>query len=556
MFYEFRPQMPVKASTGVTLTCKSWDSEAALRMFMNSLDPDVAIQPEELVIYGGSGRIARNWKEYQRIINTLKILKEDETLCIQSGKPVYVAKTHELSPRILIANSNLVPAWSKQEVFDTYDENGLTMYGQMSAGGWMYTGIQNALQGTYETFAAIARVAFHSETLKGRFVLTSGMGEMSSAQPLAVTMNEGIVLCVEVRRERIERRMKQGCCDKMTDNLDEALQWVFDARSQQYPLSVGLVGNAAVVYPELVERNITPDVVTDQTPAHDLMSYVPVSNIHELDKLKKNRRTYREKVLDAVIEQAKAILKMQRNGAVCFDFGNNLRSQAEAAGVSMRDSDGRYWYPGFISAFLRPLYYQGKGSLQWVALSGDDGDIEKIDEAIIKNFPENTPLVKWIKVAKEKIPHLGLPARVCWMGHDDRIRVGLIINDMVRKGSVKAPVVICRDGLDGGSGASPYQETENMKDGSDAITDWPILHGILNSANGATWVSFHQGGGVGIANSLHVGMAVVAAGTRDEKIERIFMADAGIGIARYVDAGYEAAGDVAKRSGIVIPEAI
>lgn len=556
MFYEFRPQVPIKAPRGTNLTCKNWDSEAALRMFMNTLDPDVATHPEELIVYGGSGRAARNWKEYQRIISILKTLKKDETLCIQSGKPVYIAKTHDWSPRIIIANSNLIPAWAKQEVFDTYDEQGLTMYSQM-AGSWIYIGTQGILQGTYETFAALARKTFQTETLKGKFVLTSGMGGMSGAQPLAVTMNEGVVLCIEMRRERIERKVKEGYCHKITDNLDEALGWVLDAKSKQRPLSVGLVGNAAAIYPELIERNITPDVVTDQTSAHDLMSYLPIGDVKELDKLKeKNKRVYREKVLDAIIDHAKAILTMQRNGAVCFDYGNNLRSQAEMAGVSMRDSDGQYWYPGFISAFIRPIFCQGKGPFRWVALSGDIADIERIDEAVIKNFPEDTLLVKWITLAREKAPQLGLPARVCWFGYNERVKMGLIINDMVRKGILKAPIVMSRDYFDCGSGASPYQETENMKDGSDAIADWPLINFSLNSSNGASWVSFHHGGDVGIGNSLHAGMAIVADGTkeREERLEKVLAADLGIGIARHADAGYEEAMDVAKREGVMIPE--
>ncbi|TLD41789.1 MAG: Urocanate hydratase [Candidatus Jettenia ecosi] len=548
--------MPVKAPRGANLTCKNWDSEAALRMFTNTLDPDVATQPEELIVYGGSGRAARNWKEYQRIISILKTLKKNETLCIQSGRPVYIAKTHDWSPRIIIANSNLTPAWAKQEVFDTYDEQGLAMYSQM-AGSWIYTGTQGSLQGTYETFAALARKIFQAETLKGKFVLTSGMGGMSGAQPLAVTMNEGVILCVEMRRERIEKKVREGYCHKITDNLDESLGWVLDAKSRQHPLSVGLVGNAAVIYPELINRNIIPDVVTDQTPAHDLMSYLPIGDIKELDKLReKNKRVYKEKVLDAIIDHAKAILAMQRNGAVCFDYGNNLRSQAEMAGVSMRDSEGRYWYPGFVSAFIRPLFCQGKGTLQWVALSGDIADIEKIDEAVIKNFPEDTSLVKWITLAREKAPQTGLPGRVCWLGYHERVRLGLIINDMVRKGILKAPVVMSRDCFDGGSGASPYQETENMKDGSDAIADWPLINFSLNSSNGASWVSFHHGDNVGIGNSLHAGMAIVADGTkeRDERLEKVLAADFGMGIARYADAGYEEAAEVAKKKGITIPE--
>lgn len=557
MFYEFRPECPIKAPTGTTLNCDNWDSEAALRMLMNNLDPDIAVQPEELIVYGGNGRAVRNWKEYQRIVAALKILKKDETLCVQSGKPVYVAKTHEWAPRVIIANANLVPGWANQDIFDTYDSLGLTMYGQMTAGSWIYIGAQGILQGTYETFAALAKKVLNTDSLKGKFVLTAGMGGMSGAQPLAVTMNDGVVLCVEVRKERIEKRVREGYCDKITENLDEALSLIFDAKSRQIPLSVGLVGNAAVVYPELVKRGITPDIVTDQTPAHDLMSYVPVGDVKELDSVReKNKRVYKEKVFDAIIEHVKAILQMQRSGAICFDYGNNLRSQAEFAGVSMRDSHGNYWYPGFVSAFIRPLFCQGKGPFRWVALSGDTADIDKIDHAIIENFPDDTALVRWINLARQKVPHTGLPARICWMGYGERTKMGLIINDMVRRGVVKAPVVIGRDHLDCGSVASPYRETENMKDGSDAIADWPLLNFALNAVNGASWVSFHHGGGVGIGNSLHAGMVIVADGTaeKDKRLERVLTADPGIGIARHADAGYEDAIIVAKQKGVKIPE--
>ena len=557
MFYECRPPLPIKPPKGTTLTCKNWDSEAAMRMLMNNLDPDVATQPEELIVYGGTGRAARNWKEYQRIIDTLKTLRNDETLCVQSGKPVYIARTHEWAPRVVIANANLAPAWAKQEVFDRYDEMGLTMYGQMTAGSWIYIGAQGILQGTYETFSALAKKVFNADSLKGKFVLTAGMGGMSGAQPLAVTMNGGVVLCVEARRERIEKKVKAGYCDRMTDSLDEALQWITDAKAKQIPLSVGLVGNAAVVHPELVKRNVTPDVVTDQTPAHDLMSYVPVGDVKELDTVReKNKRVYREKAMDAMVDHVKAILDMQRNGAICFDYGNNLRAQAETLGVSMRDSDGRYWYPGFVPAFIRPLFCQGKGPFRWAALSGEMSDIEKIDEAVISNFPEDTSLVRWIKLAREKAPQTGLPARICWLGYGDRAKMGLIINDMVRKGVVKAPVVIGRDHLDCGSVTSPHRETEDMRDGSDAIADWPLINFALNAVNGASWVSFHHGGGVGIGNSLHAGMVIVADGTKekDERLERVLTADPGIGIARHVDAGYEEAIKVAKEKEVKIPE--
>ncbi len=557
MFYEFRPEGPIKAPTGTTLNCDNWDSEAALRMLMNNLDPDVAVQPEELIVYGGNGRAVRNWKEYQRIVAALKTLKKDETLCVQSGKPVYVAKTHEWAPRVIIANANLVPGWANQDIFDNYDALGLTMYGQMTAGSWIYIGAQGILQGTYETFAALAKKMLNTDSLKGKFVLTAGMGGMSGAQPLAVTMNDGVVLCVEVRKERIEKRVKEGYCDKITENLDEALSWIFDAKSRQIPLSVGLVGNAAVIHPELVKRGITPDIVTDQTPAHDLMSYVPVGDVKELDNVReKNKRVYKEKVFDAIVEHVKAILQMQRSGAICFDYGNNLRSQAEFVGVSMRDSNGNYWYPGFVSAFIRPLFCQGKGPFRWAALSGDTADIDKIDQAIIENFPDDTALVRWINLARQKVPQTGLPARICWLGYGERAKMGLIINDMVRRGVVKAPVVIGRDHLDCGSVASPYRETENMKDGSDAIADWPLLNFALNAVNGASWVSFHHGGGVGIGNSLHAGMVIVADGTaeKDKRLERVLTADPGIGIARHADAGYEDAIIVAKEKGVKIPE--
>ena len=540
MFYEFRPQEAIQSPTGTTLSCKTWDCEAALRMLMNNLDPRIAAQPDELIVYGGAGRVVRNWREYQRVVHALKTLEKDETLCIQSGKPVYVAKTSECAPRLVIANANLVSAWTKQEVFDACEDLGLTMYGQTSAGSWTYTGIQDALASTYETFAMLAKKAFQTETLKGKLVLTAGMGGMSGAQPLAVTMNEGVILCAEVRKERIEQKIKDGYCDKMTANLDEALAWALDARSQQIPLSIGLVGNAAQVYPELINRKITPDVVTDQTPAHDLLSYVPIGNVMELDKLKeKNKHAYKEKVLDAIVEQAKAILVMQRNGAVCFEYGNNLRDQAEMAGVSIRDSDGRYCYQGFVSAFLRPLF-QHKMPFKWVALSGNASDIEEIDNAIIKNFNKDASVVKWLRLVKEKKTLPGLPARSCWLSNNDCAKIGLAINELVKNGMVKAPVVICRDHFDSGSAAAPYQETEDMKDGSDAVSDWPMINLALNAVNGASWVGIQQGGGSGIGNSLYSSMAIVADGTRErsERLERILTADTGIGVARRFDAGY------------------
>lgn len=556
MYYEERPEGPIRASRGTDLQCKTWDSEAALRMLMNNLDPDVAIQPEELIIYGGAGRAARNWREYNRIVTALKNLGDDETLCVQSGKPVYVAKTHLQAPRVVIANTNIVPAWATQQNFDKYDEMGLTMYGQMTAGSWIYIGTQGILQGTYETFAALAKKEFNLTSLKGKFILTAGMGGMSGAQPLAVTMNEGVILDVEVRRERILRKVNEGYCDRITDKLDEAIAWVTEAKEKCIPLSIGLVGNAALIHPELVKRRIIPDIVTDQTPAHDIYSYVPIGDVAEMDKLReKNRDEYRKRALEAVAFHEEAVLEMQRQGAICFDYGNNLRGQAELAGVQVRDEDGKFKYPGFVPAYIRPLFCEGRGPFRWAALSGNAEDIKRLDNALLKTFPDNKPLVRWINLAGLKVPMEGLPARICWLGYGERARFGMIINDMVNKGELKAPVVIGRDHLDCGSVASPNRETEGMKDGSDAIADWPLLNFALNAINGASWVSFHHGGGVGIGNSLHAGMVIVADGTREreERLERVLTVDPGIGIARHADAGYEFAIKTAKEKGVNIP---
>ncbi|MFQ5963456.1 MAG: urocanate hydratase [Candidatus Scalinduaceae bacterium] len=557
MFYEERPEFPIRAYTGTVLHCKNWDSEAALRMLMNNLDPNVAIQPEELIVYGGTGRAARNWREYNRIVKALKSLKDDETLCIQSGKPVYVAQTYERAPRVVIANANIVPEWATQDNFERYDEMGLIMYGQMTAGSWIYIGTQGIIQGTYETFAALGKKEFDSASLKGKFILTAGMGGMSGAQPLAVTMNEGVILDVEVRRERIQRKVDEGYCDRITDNIDEALEWVMDAREKEFPLSVGLVGNAADVHPELVRRDVIPDIVTDQTPAHDIYSYVPVGDLVELDELRqKDKGEYKKRALDSVYAHTNAILEMQEKGAICFDYGNNLRGQAESAGVRIRREDGKFKYPGFVPAYIRPLFCEGKGPFRWAALSGDKVDIEEIDNELLKTFPEDLSLVRWIKLAKEKIPTLGLPARICWLGYRDRAEFGLVINNKVKNGKVKAPIVIGRDHLDCGSVASPYRETEDMKDGSDAIADWPLINFALNTIAGASWVSFHHGGGVGIGNSLHAGMVIVADGTRerDKRLERVLTVDPGIGIARHVDAGYERAKDIAIEKEVKIPD--
>ncbi|HUT71948.1 MAG TPA: urocanate hydratase [Desulfatiglandales bacterium] len=556
MFYEKRPSAPIRSYTGMQLHCKTWDAEAALRMLMNNLDPDVAIQPEELIVYGGSGRAARNWKEYQRIVNALESLEQDETLCVQSGKPVYIAKTHPQAPRVIIANSNIVPAWATQENFHRYDEMGLTMYGQMTAGSWIYIGTQGILQGTYETLAALARKEYTRTSLRGKFVLTAGMGGMSGAQPMAVTMNEGVILDVEVRPERIQRKVDEGYCDKMTGNLDEAIQWVTEAKKQGDALSVGLVGNAAEVHPELVRQGIIPDIVTDQTPAHDLLNYVPKGNLKELEKLReKNPAEYQRLSRESIVGHVEAILEMQKRGAICFDYGNNLRAEAELGGLDVRDKNGDFKYPGFVPAYIRPLFSEGKGPFRWAALSGDPQDIHRIDDCVTRLFPEDQPLNRWIRLARERIPFLGLPTRICWLGYGDRAKFGLAVNEMIQKGEIKAPIVFGRDHLDCGSVASPNRETEGMLDGSDAIADWPLLNFALNAVNGASWVSFHDGGGVGIGYSLHAGMVIVADGTsqRAERLQRVLTVDPGIGIARHVDAGYETALNTARDKGVKIP---
>jgi urocanate hydratase len=556
MYYEQRPAWPIKAPTGTKVQCRTWDAEAALRMLMNNLDPNVAVQPEELIVYGGSGRAARNWREYNRIVKALRGLEPDETLCVQSGKPVYIATTHTQAPRVIIANSNIVPAWASQEYFDRYDEMGLTMYGQMTAGSWIYIGTQGILQGTYETLAALAKKEFAKASLRGKFILTAGMGGMSGAQPMAATMNEGIILDVEVRPERIKRKVDEGFCDRMTDNLEEALEWVEEARTRGEPLSVGLVGNAAEVHPDLVSRGVIPDVVTDQTPAHDLLSYVPKGNVKELEQLRaEDPAEYQRLSRESIVVHVAAILEMQKGGAVCFDYGNNLRAQAELGGLDVRDENGEFKYPGFIPAYVRPLFCEGKGPFRWAALSGDPQDIHRIDETVTRLFPEDEALNRWIGLARERIPFLGLPTRICWLGYGERARFGLAVNEMIGRGEVKAPIVFGRDHLDCGSVASPNRETEGMRDGSDAIADWPLLNFALNTACGASWVSFHHGGGVGIGYSLHAGMVIVADGTneRAERLERVLTVDPGIGIARHADAGYEIALDTAVDKGVKIP---
>lgn len=557
MYYEEKPEDVIRAYTGTELHCRNWDTEAALRMLMNNLDPDVAVDSNELIVYGGSGRAARNWIEYRRIVRTLKTLKEDETLCIQSGKPVYIAPTHKAAPRVVIANSNIVPHWATQENFDRYDEMGLIMYGQMTAGSWIYIGTQGILQGTYETLGAAAKTHFGSDSLKGKFVLTAGMGGMSGAQPMAATMNDGVILDVEVREERIRRKVDEGYCDRITTDIDEALQWIMNAKNEGIPLSVGIVGNAAEVYPELVKRDIVPDIITDQTPAHDLSSYVPIGDLAELDNLcQTDREEYHRRALSSIKLHVEAILKLQRRGSIVFDYGNNLRSQAERAGVDIRDEMGNFRYQGFVPKYIRPLFCMGKGPFRWVALSGDPQDIEVIDAKVLELFPLDKGLARWIKLASQKVPVLGLPSRVCWLGYGDRAKLGVEINKMVASKELKAPVVIGRDHLDCGSVASPYRETEDMPDGSDAIADWPLLNFALNSINGASWVSFHHGGGVGIGNSLHAGFVIVADGTlkREEQLRKVLTVDPGIGIARHVDAGYQIAMDTARQKSVKIPD--
>lgn len=540
---------PIQNTTGSKLECRNWDAEAALRMLRNNLHPDVAIDCQNLIVYGGRGKAARNWQEYERIIRALKDLGDEETLCVQSGKAVYVARTHREAPRVIIANSNIVPHWATQENFDRYEDMGLTMYGQMTAGSWIYIGTQGILQGTYETLAALAKKEFGKDSLRGKFILTAGMGGMSGAQPLAATMNEAVILDVEVRRERIDRKVREGYCDTMTDDLDQALQWASEARSNGRPLSVGLVGNAAEVHPELVRRGVIPDIVTDQTPAHDIWSYVPAG------KPPTTREDYRKRAYESIVEHVAAILEMQRQGAICFDYGNNLRQQAELGGLKTRDEAGRFLYPGFVPSYIRPLFCEGKGPFRWVALSGEAKDILALDEALLDTFPEDVALRRWVEKAQRQVPFIGLPARICWLGYGERARFGAVINDYVGRGVLQAPVVIGRDHLDTGSVASPCRETEGMRDGSDAIADWPLLNFALNAVNGASWVSFHHGGGVGIGYSLHAGQVCVADGTaeRAKRLERVLTADPGIGVARHADAGYDVAIKVAGEKGVKIP---
>jgi len=542
----------VRAPRGTTRTCKGWQQEAALRMLMNNLDPEVAERPQDLVVYGGSGKAARNWACFDAIVRSLQTLENDETLLIQSGKPVGVFRTHPYSPRVLIANALLVPAWATWDEFRRLEALGLTMYGQMTAGSWIYIGSQGIVQGTYETFAEAARQHFNG-TLKGRFVLTAGLGGMGGAQPLAITMNEGICLAVEVDPERIQRRIATGYCDEMVTDLDTALRRVTECQKAGTARSFGLVANAAEIYPELVRRGITPDLVTDQTSAHDTLNgYIPagltLATAAELRQ--RDPQEYVRRALDAIAVHVRAMLDMQRAGAHVFDYGNNIRGQALQAGVT-----NALDFPGFVPAYIRPLFCHGKGPFRWAALSGDPADILRTDQELLKLFPDDPALARWIKLAEERIRFQGLPARICWLGYGERDRFGLAINELVRTGAIQAPIVIGRDHLDSGSVASPYRETERMKDGSDAIADWPILNALLNTAAGASWVSVHHGGGVGIGYSIHAGMVVVADGTADaaDRLQRVLVTDPGIGVARHVDAGYDEAIACAREQDITIP---
>lgn len=542
----------IRAPRGSEISCKGWQQEAALRMLMNNLDPEVAENPDELIVYGGAGKAARNWECFDSIVSCLRNLDDDETLLVQSGKPVGVFKTHKMCPRVLIANTNLVPAWATWENFWELERKGLIMYGQMTAGSWIYIGTQGILQGTYETFASCARQHF-SGSLKGKFVLTAGMGGMSGAQPLAVTMNGGVCLDVEVDRSRIERRIRQGYCDLITDNLDEALDLVRKFTASGEAKSIGLVGNAAEIHPELVRRGVIPDVVTDQTSAHDPVNgYVPAGMpLEEALKLRKeDPNTYKKRALHSIAIHVRAMLDMQKRGAIVFDYGNNIRAQAKSQGV-----ENAFDFPGFVPAYIRPLFCEGKGPFRWAALSGDPEDIYKTDEVIMQEFADNPALTRWIRMAREKVKFQGLPARICWLGYGERARFGRIVNDMVARGEIKCPIVIGRDHLDCGSVASPNRETEAMLDGSDAIADWPILNALINTCAGATWVSVHQGGGVGIGYSQHAGMVVVADGTPEAamRLERVLTTDPGMGIIRHADAGYEKALSFAKKQGIRIP---
>jgi urocanate hydratase len=542
----------VRAPRGAQLNCKGWHQEAALRCLMNNLDPEVAERPEELVVYGGRGKAARNWQSFDAIVRELKQLESDETLLVQSGKPVAVFRTHEYAPRVLIANSNLVGAWATWEHFHELERKGLMMYGQMTAGSWIYIGSQGIVQGTFETFAAMAERHFGG-SLGGRLILSGGMGGMGGAQPLAATLNGAVFLGVEVERERIERRVRTGYCDRMALNLDEALAICEDALEQQRAVSVGLVGNCAEVLPEIVRRGVRVDAVTDQTSAHDpLNGYAPAGlSLEEAEELRHtDPRGYVERSMHSMARHVEAMLALKRAGAVAFDYGNNIRKQAFDAGLT-----DAFEIPGFVPEYIRPLFCEGRGPFRWVALSGDPADIRRTDDLALELFPHDQTLERWMRLARERVQFQGLPARICWLGLGERAEMGEAINELVRRGELSAPVAIGRDHLDTGSVASPFRETEGMRDGTDAVADWPILNALLNTASGASWVSFHHGGGVGIGYSLHAGQVSVADGTEEasKRLNRVLTNDPGLGVARHVDAGYSEAEETAHAKGLKIP---
>ena len=556
------PKHIIHAPRGTKLSCKSWHQEAAMRMLMNNLDPEVAEDPDNLIVYGGTGKAARNWEAYEAIVRTLKELENDETLLVQSGKPVGVFKTHEWAPRVIIANSNLVPHWANWEYFNELDRKGLIMYGQMTAGSWIYIGTQGILQGTYETFAAAGKKRFGVDDLRGKLIVSGGCGGMSGAQPLAATMNNATYLAAEVNEERIKKRLATGYLDEMEKDLDKAIAKALEYRDKGIAKSIVWHGNVVDLLERLVKRGITPHMLTDQTSAHDpLNGYVPQGLTYEeaLELRTKDPDEYLRRSYQTMAKHVKLMITLQERGAETFDYGNNLRGNALAGGFvkveEVKNPDGSWKYPGFVPAYLRPLFCEGKGPFRWAALSGDPEDIYLIDEELMKLFPEDEHLRRWLKLAREKVKFQGLPARICWLGYGERDKAGLMFNRLVREGKLKAPIVIGRDHLDGGSVASPNRETEHMKDGSDAIADWPLLNFALNAVSGASWVSFHHGGGVGIGYSLHAGQVIVADGTEmmDIRLKRVLTNDPGTAIARHADAGYEKAIEFAKKHGIKIP---
>ena len=544
----------VRAPRGATLSCRGWQQEAAMRMLMNNLDPEVAERPQDLIVYGGAGKAARDWQSYHTIVATLRRLENDETLLVASGKPVGVFRTHEFAPRVLIANANLVPDWATWPEFRRLDALGLTMFGQMTAGSWIYIGTQGILQGTYQTFAAAAQQHFGG-TLAGRLVLTAGLGGMGGAQPLAITMCDGVALCVEVDPERIARRLETGYVDESTESIDEALRWAAAAVNARRPLSIALLGNAADVFPELARRGVVPDMVTDQTSAHDTLNgYVPSGLPYEeaLALRGTDPDEYARRAVASIVEHVQAMVALQKAGSEVFDYGNNIRGVASEAGYA-----DAFAFEGFVPRYIRPLFCRGNGPFRWVALSGDPADIARTDRAVLETFPDNELVTRWMTMAPKKVHFQGLPSRICWLGYGERAKMGQVFNELVASGEVKAPIVIGRDHLDSGSVASPYRETEGMRDGSDAIADWPILNAMLNVAAGASWVSFHHGGGVGIGKSLHAGMVVVADGTEmmAERLQRVLTTDPGTGVMRHADAGYPEAISAAAEFGIDLPMA-